>query len=73
MLEEDRFSEIRFEHILEMIKELEATFTAYLMVMHYQWASETYRSIFMKELSCTTDLHTLKESLKALQENFLFA
>ena len=33
-----------------IVKELEETFTTYLVVKQYQWASETYRELFMKQL-----------------------
>jgi hypothetical protein len=73
MLEEEKFRPIKFEHIIEMVEEIEGTFTAYLTVKQYQWSSPTYREIFMKQLTEITNLHILKEHIKALQESFLFA
>jgi hypothetical protein len=43
MLEEEKYREIKFQNIVTAIKEIEATFTTYLTVKQYQWASETYR------------------------------
>ena len=56
-----------------MIKETEDSFTTYLTVKQYQWASETYREMFIKQLTDVTDPYILKETLKTLQESFLFA
>ena len=50
MLEEEKYYGITFEHIIRIVKELEETFTTYLVVKQYQWASQTYRDLFMKQL-----------------------
>ena len=50
-----------------MIKETEATFSVYLSLKQYQWASPTVRELFMAQFMEITDLHILKEQIKVLQ------
>ena len=73
MMEEHKYTTIGLEHLYALLTEIEETFTVYLTLRQYQWASAATRSAFMKQLVNTTDLHLLKEHLRSLQESFLFA
>ena len=73
MIEENKYREVTFQDVLEMIKEVEETFTTYLVVKQCQWSNQKVREMFMEQFMVNTDLQVLKENIKSLQESFLFA
>ncbi len=64
--------EVTIEGIIQDLLEIQSNFTAYLLMKDLQWQSEEYRTEFVTQLKQTYDIQELKESLKKLQECFLF-
>jgi hypothetical protein len=73
ILEEQKYTSIQFEQILDMVRETEDTFSTYLSLRQCQWAAPATRELFIQQFMSITDLQILKEQLRSLQENFLFA
>jgi hypothetical protein len=56
-----------------MVRETEDSFSTYLVLRECQWAAPATRELFMQQFLAIDDLQILKEQLRSLQENFLFA
>ena len=66
------YEKVEREHIVQMVEELEETFSNYLVMKNLQWNASADREMFIVRLRSEHGIQEIKQLIISLQESFLF-